>query len=265
MLPLLLRNRSRPFSPRSIPGLTIWLDAAFEVYKSGDLTLPAVAEGDLVQSWGDLSGNNNYVRQLIPGRIPAYTPATGSGFPGVKFDGSAYMSLDVVGGLTLPVFTCFILYQDYAGAVGGLFGNSNGANTPWQRPAELIVSAAYWDSTIVPPGGRTLTNTNLLTMVYDYAGRYHNWRMDGFDVGTITPAAPVTQPNGAWGFGNTFNDILVGSFCSMVVYNRRLSLGEITRVEDWLYQRCFLNPQTGMPLPDLSGAWLFADSSKIGW
>lgn len=44
------------FDPRTIAGISLWLKADTEVFKDTGLTLPAVADGDIVKGWIDQSG-----------------------------------------------------------------------------------------------------------------------------------------------------------------------------------------------------------------
>lgn len=63
------------FSPASIPGLALWLDAS---------QLTGLSDGDPVQTWPDLSGHSNDATQATLSMRPTYSAQS---FRGVLFDG----------------------------------------------------------------------------------------------------------------------------------------------------------------------------------
>jgi len=66
------------FSPASIPGLQLWLDAS---------QIVGLNDGDVVTTWQDLSGNGNDVTQTTGSRQPTYQTNEVNGKPCVRFDG----------------------------------------------------------------------------------------------------------------------------------------------------------------------------------
>ena len=72
MNPRTLRPGST-FTPRSIPGLALWLDAADtqSLFQSSDGTVPATATNDPVGCWRDKSGNNRHMLQPAGSLRPA--------------------------------------------------------------------------------------------------------------------------------------------------------------------------------------------------
>ena len=65
----LLRPRATGFNPKSIAGLSLWLDAsdASTLRQNSDGSVAATANGDPVGYWGDKSGNNHHLTQATAG------------------------------------------------------------------------------------------------------------------------------------------------------------------------------------------------------
>lgn len=75
------------FDPRSVPGLELWLDAR---WPAGFGVAPP-ADGTVLASWADLSGNGRNAVQATAARQPLYRTAaviTPTGYPVVQFDGA---------------------------------------------------------------------------------------------------------------------------------------------------------------------------------
>jgi hypothetical protein len=69
MNPRLLRPKASGFNPKSIAGLSLWLDAsdASTLRQNSDGSVAATAHGDPVGYWGDKSGNNCQLIQATAG------------------------------------------------------------------------------------------------------------------------------------------------------------------------------------------------------
>lgn len=78
---------SRPFSPLQIPGLVLWLRADTGLWQSSARTTSAVADGDPVGLWEDLSGAGNNVTQGTSTKKPTLKLAIQNGQNVVRFDG----------------------------------------------------------------------------------------------------------------------------------------------------------------------------------
>lgn len=86
-------NASTPkgaFSPASIGGLQLWLDAsdASTLFTDSAGTTAATADGDPVGYWGDKSGNTNNTTQADGTKKPLLKLATQNSKNSVRFDGS---------------------------------------------------------------------------------------------------------------------------------------------------------------------------------
>lgn len=93
LIPVLCRPPSASaFSPLSLPGLALWLDASDlgTLFQDSALTTAATADGDPVGGWRDKSGNGNHILQATAGKRPTYKTsggASGLGGKGILFDG----------------------------------------------------------------------------------------------------------------------------------------------------------------------------------
>ena len=78
------------FSPSSIAGLQLWLDASDSttLFTDSAGSTPATADGDPVGYWGDKSGNTNNTTQADGTKKPLLKLATQNSKNSVRFDGS---------------------------------------------------------------------------------------------------------------------------------------------------------------------------------
>jgi hypothetical protein len=72
-------------APLTIPGLIAWHDAALGLTKAGGGT---PANGDPIESWLDLSGNNNTLAQSTGAAQPLYQSSVINSKPAINFDGT---------------------------------------------------------------------------------------------------------------------------------------------------------------------------------
>lgn len=126
--------------PQTIPGLTMWLDAA---------TL-ALADGDPVATWPDKSPSGFHAQTVYEANRPTYrASATPNGMPAVEFNVAPFRYLDIPGlGTWLSgrsTYSLIIVHKPMYD-----FGNypvlMTGPNTaPWQWLVELDASSGvYW-------------------------------------------------------------------------------------------------------------------------
>lgn len=87
LIPVLFSSR---WSPASISGLQLWLDAAQDVYTDAAASTLATADGDVVGCWKDQSGNGYDVSQATAGKKPLLKlGANGiNSRPTILFDGT---------------------------------------------------------------------------------------------------------------------------------------------------------------------------------
>ena len=103
-----------PFTPASISGLQLWLDAsdASTLFQNSNGTTAATAAGDPVGYWGDRSGNGRNVTQSDGTMKPALTSTySQNGIKGILGDGSNdYLITSSSGFLSAP-FTYFVVLK----------------------------------------------------------------------------------------------------------------------------------------------------------
>lgn len=76
------------FSPRSIPGLALWLDGARGLWQDSARTTPATADGDPVGAWDDQSGNGRNATQATASKRGTLKLGIVNGRQVVRFDGT---------------------------------------------------------------------------------------------------------------------------------------------------------------------------------
>ena len=127
MNPRLLVPRASGFSPKSISGLYLWLDASV----LSSVTLNGSAPNQTVSQWRDLSGNNRHFSQSTAGAQPEYTLAGQSGRNCLTFDGSRRLVSDEASTTWsflhdgIQPYAVFVVWKAASGAIRTLFSTGN--------------------------------------------------------------------------------------------------------------------------------------------
>ena len=215
------------FSPTSISGLQLWLDAD----DSSTITL----NGSTVSQWNDKSGNDYHVSQATASSQPTYTASALNSKSVVRFDGNDELtSLDtVVGGSTNR--TVFVVFNSTGGSIqyGVTLGDSTSIGQSFSVSREIGVR--------VNSGYRTWTTAvdsthAIVTIVLDGTSTTDllAWKngssltVDLTSSRTINTAAGFIIGNGSSG-GN-----LTGDVAEIIVYNSALSTSDRQSVESYL-------------------------------
>jgi hypothetical protein len=112
------------FSPASIAGLQLWLDAS---------QIAGLNDGDAVATWSDISGNANHATQATASKKPTYQTAEQNGLPGVLGDGVD--DLLVCPGRVIPLsdFTVYAVLKAVTSGGGSYtkraLGNTDGGGS----------------------------------------------------------------------------------------------------------------------------------------
>jgi len=79
------------FTPKSISGLALWLDASDSstLFQSSDGTVPATATSDPVGYWGDKSGNGRHATQSTAGNRPTISATAVQNRKALGFNGTS--------------------------------------------------------------------------------------------------------------------------------------------------------------------------------
>ena len=261
------------FTPLSIPGCSLWLDAA----DSSSLTL----SGSSVTQWNDKSGNGLNVSAASS--QPTYTQNVVGNLGGVTFNGSQSLSrASVLGssmaGNSTTTFTVF--------SVGSYTNNTQRSiyYTWFGNVSQTIRMMLYYDGTgghgfdfndypyrtniesVTPP------SNNLLLYSGVRNGSTGTLNING---GTNTATATgLTTTN----FGSTAATLTIGAFptdptwnmkgniCEIIFYSSALSTSQIQQVEGYLARKWGLISNTSFSPTSIPGCQLWldaADSSTV--
>lgn len=102
--PGLVNEKITGFSPASIAGLLLWLDAK---------SITGLSNDDKVSQWNDLSGNNHHAVQANSTYQPVYSTNVQGTYPAVKFGSGNGVKL-VTNSITIDVFTLYVVTKRYA-------------------------------------------------------------------------------------------------------------------------------------------------------
>lgn len=131
MSPRLLRPRATGFSPKSIPGLALWLDASAigSLFQDTNAATASTANPNPVGYWKDLSGNGKHATQGTANNRPIISPALRNGKTVLRFDGLNSLDGDFLGFTATAMQTVFaVCYVNTAsGSLNSLIGNTSGS------------------------------------------------------------------------------------------------------------------------------------------
>jgi hypothetical protein len=226
------------FSPRQIPGCSLWLDA---VDPAGNGVIPA--NGATVSTWVDKSGNSKNGSQV---NNPTYDLARKA----IYFSGSSqYYTLP---DSTFPIgntsYSYFIIANFtslgtgsgtsvWAGVLGG------GGFTPSTSIAFRTNGAGggfyeYWYANDIFSSTTYATN-QIVAIESFYTSGGQRSLIQNFSVTTTnTPSTPRNQSAGNNVIGRTFsNEYMMGYIYEVIVYNSALGTTERQQVESYLAQK----------------------------
>ena len=119
-----LQSSNAAFSPLSIPGLALWLDATRGTYQSAG-GAAAAADGDPVGQWQDQSGNARHVAQATSTKRGTLKTGIQNGLPVVRFDGVDDFLKATAFTLNQPV-SCFLILKKRSATEPTLHAYSDG-------------------------------------------------------------------------------------------------------------------------------------------
>lgn len=219
------------FSPTSISGLQLWLDAS----DSSTITL----NGSTVSQWNDKSGNDYHVSQGTASNQPTYVESALNSKNTVRFDGAGdglINTIDTpVGGSTNRTvfvvfnFTAFIgpKYALTLGYNGGALGTAFGISQ------EIAVRVG---------DGNRLFNTSvdtthaIVTIMLDGTSTtdLSAWK-NGSSLGVSSTVTRTINTSSGIGIGRSNGGAyLQGDVAEVIVYNSALSTSDRESVEDYL-------------------------------
>ncbi len=230
-------NASTPFTPSSLPGLQLWLDAA----DASTILL----NGSNVAQWNDKSTNAYNVIQPTSTKQPAYVTNSQNGHNIVRFDGI----IDILSNSTAPNATTTLntmivaasvaTNATYSGLVGlgdtGATNNSTIGDNPIQN-----TSGAFWcggDTEVSPYSSDIIQNTGWHSLMKITDGTYINGYFDNNN--TIVNYAHAYSFTNPYVQVGSYLQSVTGGFCAsdtgeVIIYNRVLSSTERTQVYNYL-------------------------------
>jgi hypothetical protein len=223
-----LLGGSASFSPLSIPGLALWLDAsdASTLFQDDAGTTPAAADTDPVGYWGDKSGNARHAIQATAGSKPTLQTGELNGKNVIRWD-TGDLLVSTFGGTLAQPNTVWIIAK---GAGTYYCDGIDGAN----RHAIFYDSAllSMFAGAQIDAAGITPTDWSVLTARFNTAAS--NFRHNGVSKVTGDPGANaltgLTVGNRNGGGANALN----GDIAEIIVAAGAASAATVSAVESYL-------------------------------
>lgn len=180
----LLGGSSAAFSPLSIPGLALWLDAsdAGTLFQADNGTTPAVADGAAVGYWGDKSGHGNHVTQENVDRKPVLKTDVQNSKNAVLFDASNDM-MECAGLTFTKPNTWIVVFRTGAGGTSFLM---DGISV--RQAVYIDAGSAYLYAGSSPSAGST-PNTTTFIGVFMFNGASSYGRINAVQSSTVDAGA----------------------------------------------------------------------------
>lgn len=239
-------RRSGGFTPSSISGLALWLDAsdASTLFQASNGTTPATTDGDVVGYWGDKSGNGKHVIQGTTANKPTLQLAEKNGRNVVQFDGNDLLA--TVATVALSTFTVIAVFRSSVAGTALLYEHGPAAGTD---PGSYLNTST--GVTISVRRGTVNTSWNLSLNwandnvwrvgSHDYAGTHatHQLAVNG-TVQSLTSVASNNPGTGTvtdtiyLGARTGLTIPMTGQIAEFVVYSPALSVANRNSVESYL-------------------------------
>lgn len=147
---------SRGFSPLSISGLQLWLDATTGLFDATSGGSAVTTDGSAVARWEDRSGNGRHATEVGINNRPVLKTAVQNGRNVIQFDGSNDIlslgtSITSVGSIFL-VFK-HLTFKDYGVLINAStnFGIHSSINGDYQYPSDFMSNDKINGQTITMP------------------------------------------------------------------------------------------------------------------
>lgn len=243
--PRLLKGSA--FTPRSISGLALWLDASdgATLFQNSDGTVPATASSDPVGYWGDKSGNGRHAVQATAGSRPTISATAQGGRKNLSF-----VQKHLIGSFSPELastdYTVAAVVQTNTGAnnnqrvfstaasTGNDFGS--GRVIPILNNAQVVGGlSAYANANVSPVTG--FATYGIFTGVLG-GGTVRNSINRGRGQSVAATQTTATAKYGVGTDGHHGGTALfTGSIAELLYYSRALSDSEVRRIETYLSNR----------------------------
>jgi len=230
MSPRLLRPLASGFNPKSIAGLSLWLDAA-------DASTITVSTG--VSVWADKSGNGRNATQAVGGKQPGYSNQI-NGRNVVRFLGTDD-TMQIAANAAFNATSQTIIIAARQGTAGNhalwYKADSNGANGLITR---YRTGTTFWLYQQNDNSGETIvsntvtnSNTNIWATVLEPAAQA-GW-VNGSAANTATLSRAYDNNSGPWlGSRRDVGEYFIGDIAEVLHWNRALSSSERSSVDRYL-------------------------------
>lgn len=216
---------SSAWSPASIPGLILWLDAS---------RITGLNAGDAVTTWADLTGNGWDATQATASKKPTYQVV--SGLPVVQTDGIDDWLATTGPDLSATTYTVVGASRWVVANTGRTFsGGSSGAGIDWLMGHWTSYTEDYYPNggwVAGPNAGASDTNWRIYAATGDFGN--DSWSM--YVNGALTAGPNNFGINGpdvfCLGARRGFSEFSNAQFSFMFVYNRVLTGAEIQTIYD---------------------------------
>lgn len=220
------RGGAAAWTPASIAGLKLWLDAS---------QITGLNDGDAVATWSDLSGNGNSVAQGTASKRPTYQTAEINGLPVVRTDGVDDLLFCTSSIVAAQPLTLFVVCRENANSYylldGGPSGSDRVALADFLRGGNFGMFAGTATVEAAQTKPIPLTLWRVLANGASSSLFKNSVSFVTGNPGTQALSAGITlgarfDPLGAF-YGNY-------DFCEVLVYDTALSAGNLSLVETYL-------------------------------
>lgn len=226
--------------PKTIPGLTLWLDAA-------DASTITIATG--VSTWKDKSGNGFNVAQATGSRQPTYTTNLQSGLPGIVFDGVSYVmggsSNSVLMDPELGYMSIFVVNKCVAATVGYGAGkgrlNGTGSSAGWAQGnnsgALQLQAGTSTPATIGSSNTISTPESNASVKEWYFTGSTLDYLKDGVALGVQRSYSVSVTTTSVLSIGGRFssNDVFTNeNVFEIIIFKNSLTTAERLQIRQYL-------------------------------
>lgn len=234
-----------PFDPRLLSGLTLWLDGSDASTMRQNSNGTGVVElGSPVGFWADKSGRAHHVTQAVNNNRPTWTASQLNGLPALAFDGSndtlsrtGYTAENSLAGLTrFAIWSSnqtSVVSRVFSGGSDFSFYLSAGS-APAIRSFASQNNGVGWGTNLlsVPTGIHASVFFGPTTSLRMF---YNNQDQGAYGAGGAIPTQTGSgTPDLSIGSNVSVNFYVRGYIAEYIVYNRTLSVGEMTSVHEYL-------------------------------
>ena len=227
-----LPSFSTQFSPKSISGISLWLDAydITTLFTNTTFTTQVSTSGQVVRGWADKSGNG--LNNTTTDTVIVYN-TTSLGYPSIYFPGTqtaGFACALSMGTAGVSNATYFLVVRSTIAGAGGTYLYHAGSKI---RQIYASSNLTYMDYNGIAGINGSINVTNVTNIVTRQdttsTGLLAGWDTgNSFGSTTLSAAANSTQTS------LTLGGALTGYFCEIIIYNSVLSTAQRQQVEGYL-------------------------------